>query len=369
MKPFSGLGKAICAYADRIYGVPGYPASELITETGAELVINEKVALEYAIGDSLTGRRACVIVKHVGMNVLADPLVHATFQGLLAGVIVVAGDDAVAYGTQTVQDSRAYGTVSLSPVIDMNRPDPVGEAFSAAETWSRVAILRFLPEDLKRPWAGKIFSEGVKKTGRATLADPDLTMYGRAVRAYAALDGMKKGGYFPFEATPLQRGDYHERKSDRGKARSLCDDCPYRKLFDLLQEWKTDVIPDTGCSLVSMIPPYSFGKANYGLGSSPAVASKSTHIALSGDYALLHSGLLSLIDIYTKKIPLLCIILQNHCMGTTGGQPVQDILNFIGFLNPVICKPDEENLPRFVTPDGSLQVVVIQGQCQGVKDI
>ena len=59
----------------------------------ALLTTNEKVALEHALGDSLAGRRAAVIVKHVGLNACADPLVHATAQGLRAGVVVVVGDD------------------------------------------------------------------------------------------------------------------------------------------------------------------------------------------------------------------------------------------------------------------------------------
>lgn len=64
----SGLGDAILAYADSVYAVPGYPVTTLIEETGAELVINEKVALEYALGDSLSGKRSCVIVKHLKLT-------------------------------------------------------------------------------------------------------------------------------------------------------------------------------------------------------------------------------------------------------------------------------------------------------------
>ena len=53
---------------------PGFPITDLGALTGAELVINEKTALEYALGDSLTGKRAAVIVKNVGVNACADPL-------------------------------------------------------------------------------------------------------------------------------------------------------------------------------------------------------------------------------------------------------------------------------------------------------
>ena len=55
--------------------------------------MNEKTALEYALGDSLSGRRAAVIIKNVGLNACADPLLQATAQGLICGVVIVAGDD------------------------------------------------------------------------------------------------------------------------------------------------------------------------------------------------------------------------------------------------------------------------------------
>ncbi|NLV28264.1 MAG: indolepyruvate ferredoxin oxidoreductase [Methanomicrobiales archaeon] len=356
----SGFGEAISSYADTVYAVPGYPVNSLIEDTGAELCINEKVALEYAIGDSLSGKRSCVIVKHVGMNVLSDTLAHVTAQGLKSGVIIVSGDDPTAFGTQTVQDSRLYGSIAVCPVLDMGSIDPVGDAFRASETFSRVALLRFIPEDLKKTWNGSFRDE--KKPG--SLADPDLTMYGRAVRAYDSVPAMKQAGYLPFPVSPLIRGDYHEKRSDRGYSRSFCPGCPFRSVFDLLQEKGILVISDTGCSLLSMIPPYTCGIANYGMGSSVGVAAMSTGTALTGDYALLHSGLSALIDLHSKGRSLLCIVLQNWCMGTTGRQPVPDIMDYIGFLDPVICDAGEyERISKLLVPVTSLTVLVIQGAC------
>ncbi|WP_292491164.1 hypothetical protein [Methanoculleus sp. 10] len=112
------------------------------------ITTNEKVALEYALGDSLAGRRTAVIVKHVGLNACADPLVHATAQGLRAGVAIVVGDDVRAAGSDVVQDSRYYGEVARVPVLE---PDgetlapAVEAAFEASETFSRVAIVRVTP--------------------------------------------------------------------------------------------------------------------------------------------------------------------------------------------------------------------------------
>ncbi|MEN6395084.1 MAG: indolepyruvate ferredoxin oxidoreductase, partial [Methanoregula sp.] len=65
MKGVEALARAICTSTDRQYTVPGFPVTELGALTRAELVINEKTALEYALGDSLSGKRAAVIIKNV----------------------------------------------------------------------------------------------------------------------------------------------------------------------------------------------------------------------------------------------------------------------------------------------------------------
>jgi TPP-dependent indolepyruvate ferredoxin oxidoreductase alpha subunit len=91
MNGAGAIADALRRYTDRRYTVPGFPVTDLGALAGAELVVNEKTSLEYALGDSLMGRRAAVIVKHVGVNACADPLLQATTQGLIGGVVLVAG--------------------------------------------------------------------------------------------------------------------------------------------------------------------------------------------------------------------------------------------------------------------------------------
>ena len=98
MKDDDAIARALVISADGCYGVPGYPVSGLLEKTGAEIVVNEKVAVEYALGDSLSGKRAAVILKNVGLNACADPFIEATTQGILSGVVIVAGDDPEACG-------------------------------------------------------------------------------------------------------------------------------------------------------------------------------------------------------------------------------------------------------------------------------
>jgi len=122
---------------------------------------------------------------------------------------------------------------------------------------------------------------------------------------------------------------------------------------------------DAGCAILAMNPPYRVGLATYGLGSSVAVAATGPGIALAGDYALLHSGLAALIDVYERGLPLLCIVLANNRMGMTGGHPVPDILRYIAWADPVVCAADDTGaLRRALTlPEEGPRTVVIKGTC------
>lgn len=360
--------------ADRIYGIPGYPVSGLVAGTGAEPVINEKVALEYALGDSLCGRRAAVIVKHVGVNALADPLVNATSQGLIGGVVIIAGDDPLVTSSTVIENSASYGPVAGVPIITCRTGvyDAVKEAFLASEQFSRVALLTIQPHDLTRevsdshrvksPETGTKSGEN-RSMGR--LADPDWTMYGRAAAASEYYDAIASLGMMPKGCRyPVPKPGGRRSKKERGYSLTICADCPYKPLFSILQERGERVICDTGCSILAMNEPYRFGYASYGMGSAVAVAATSTGIALIGDYGMLHSGLPALIDVYEKKLPLLCIIMQNSCMGMTGGQPVVNLFPYIGFAEPdVVSAGDVTTLKKRLSNQKRPYTIVVSGQC------
>jgi hypothetical protein len=408
MKGVKALAAAISAGTNRQYTVPGFPVTELGALTRAELVINEKTALEYALGDSLAGRRAAVIIKNVGVNACADPLVQATVQGIQGGILLVAGDDPGAKGSQTAQDSRYYGELAEIPVIE---PDEttcftgVEAALAASEMFSRVAMLRLTPQLLDAEVRGDPvpWNHGI---GR--LANPVLTMHGRVMAATEMYRSMSAWT----DASPLNRwngntagagpapGDTRivtvnpvpslageiseiheigrpfvrdhrtvaapgpqgkpESRKDRGFSRTFCAACPYHPLLRLIKEREMQVICDAGCSVFSLNPPYEIGIASYGMGASIAVAARSTHVALIGDYALLHSGINALIDVYEKGHPLLCIVMKNHCAAMTGGQQVCDPLPYIRWADPVICPAEDERRLREVVrdPEGPCTVVV-----------
>ena len=89
--------------------VPGYPITDLAAALKAEISVNEKVALEIALGASATGLRSMVVVKQVGMNNLADPLVISATHTIGSGLVIIAGDDLGPRRSQAEMDSRFYG--------------------------------------------------------------------------------------------------------------------------------------------------------------------------------------------------------------------------------------------------------------------
>ena len=157
----------LCRHRPAVYR-PGIPGHGTGRTHEAEMVINEKTALEYALGDSLSGKRAAVIIKNVGVNACADPLLQATAQGLIGGVVLVAGDDPDAQGSQTAQDSRYYGELAELPVIEPDETtcySGVEAALQASEQFSRVAMLRLTPPILDADASGTVVTP--ERPGRA----------------------------------------------------------------------------------------------------------------------------------------------------------------------------------------------------------
>ena len=145
-----------------ITGVPGYPINSLmklfldktIGEGGVESrtvilrachsdkmrssaysarwLTNEKVAFEIALGASISGKRSLVIVKHVGMNILSDPLITSVTHTIGAGLVIIVGDDPGAKGSQNEQDSRWYGRIAEIVVFDPADPDTAYRALRRA---------------------------------------------------------------------------------------------------------------------------------------------------------------------------------------------------------------------------------------------
>ena len=116
-----GLYEAGCTF---VSSYPGTPSTE-ITEAAAkypelyaEWAPNEKVAMESAFGASLAGRRSLCGMKHVGLNVAADPLFTLSYTGVRGGMVVAVADDAGMHSSQNEQDSRHYAMAAKLPMLE-----------------------------------------------------------------------------------------------------------------------------------------------------------------------------------------------------------------------------------------------------------
>ncbi|MBR6806788.1 MAG: indolepyruvate ferredoxin oxidoreductase subunit alpha [Clostridia bacterium] len=116
-----GLYEAGCSFVSSYPGTPSTEITEAVAkynEVYAEWAPNEKVALESAFGASLAGKRSFCGMKHVGLNVAADPLFTISYTGVNGGLIIAVADDAGMHSSQNEQDSRHYAKASKIPMLE-----------------------------------------------------------------------------------------------------------------------------------------------------------------------------------------------------------------------------------------------------------
>ena len=116
-----GLYEAGCMFVSSYPGTPSTEITEAVAkykEVYAEWAPNEKVAMEAAFGASLAGRRSFCAMKHVGLNVAADPLFTISYTGVNAGMVIGVADDAGMHSSQNEQDSRHYARSSKIPMLE-----------------------------------------------------------------------------------------------------------------------------------------------------------------------------------------------------------------------------------------------------------
>ena len=116
-----GLYEAGCSFVSSYPGTPSTEITECIAryqEVYAEWAPNEKVAMEAAFGASLAGKRSFCAMKHVGLNVAADPLFTVGYTGVNAGFVIGVADDAGMHSSQNEQDSRHYARAAKIPMLE-----------------------------------------------------------------------------------------------------------------------------------------------------------------------------------------------------------------------------------------------------------
>ena len=148
---------AIDAGLSGVYAYPGTPSTE-ITEYIQDSAIakernihrrwstNEKTAMEAALGMSFMGKRALVCMKHVGLNVCADPFVNSAMTGTNGGIVVLVADDPSMHSSQDEQDSRFYGKFAMIPTFEPSSQqeayDMMAEAYDFSEKIHLPVLMR-----------------------------------------------------------------------------------------------------------------------------------------------------------------------------------------------------------------------------------
>ncbi|MBE6574122.1 MAG: indolepyruvate ferredoxin oxidoreductase subunit alpha [Ruminococcaceae bacterium] len=144
-----GLYEAGCTFVSSYPGTPSTEITEfaaLYDEIYAEWAPNEKVAMEVAFGASLSGKRSCCCMKHVGLNVAADPLFTMGYTGVNAGLVICVADDPGMHSSQNEQDSRHHAIASKIPMIEasdsMETIDYIKKAYDISEKYDTPVLFR-----------------------------------------------------------------------------------------------------------------------------------------------------------------------------------------------------------------------------------
>ena len=181
-----GLYEAGCCV---ISSYPGTPSTEITEEAAkfddiyCEWAPNEKVAMEVAFGASLAGRRSFCGMKHVGLNVAADPLFTMSYTGVNAGVVVGVADDAGMHSSQNEQDSRHHAIAAKVPML---------EPSDSAEALAFTKLAYELSEEFDTPVLLKMctrvaHSQSLVET--SDRAEPEIKPYEKNIGKYVMMPG------------------------------------------------------------------------------------------------------------------------------------------------------------------------------------
>ncbi len=200
---------------------PGTPSTEIsenivkYQEIYAEWSPNEKVAMEVAIGASISGVRALASMKHVGVNVASDPLYTISYAGVGGGLVLVAADDPGLYSSQNEQDTRCVARAALVPVIEPSDSAEAKEfmkfAYEISEKYDTPVIVRTTTR--------LSHSQGVVELGERT--EPADKPYTRNPAKYVMMPANAKGRHVYVEERmkrlsedgadfPINRAEYRD---------------------------------------------------------------------------------------------------------------------------------------------------------------
>lgn len=202
---------------------PGTPSTEIVTNFAdfegvyAQWAPNEKVAMEVGAGASIGGARTLVAMKHVGINVAADPLYTFAYTGVNGGMVIISADDPGMHSSQNEQDNRGYGRFAkllvIEPSDSQEALDFTRQAFDLSEQFDTPVMLRITT---RLAHSQTMVEKGEPQT-------PVLKEYKKNAPKYVMLPGYARGRHVEvekhFEAlreyvetSPLNRIEWGDRK-------------------------------------------------------------------------------------------------------------------------------------------------------------
>ena len=215
-----GLYEAGCAV---VSSYPGTPSTEITEEAAkydeiyCEWAPNEKVALEVTFGACLAGRRSFCGMKHVGLNVAADPLFTIAYTGVNAGLIIGVADDPGMHSSQNEQDSRHYAKAAKVPMLE---PSDSAEALEFAKLAYEISE-RFDTPVLLKMCTRVSHSQSIVDTGERVLPQlkpyeknvaKNVMMPGNAIRRHPIVEQRTRDLIAYAESAPVNRVEMGDTK-------------------------------------------------------------------------------------------------------------------------------------------------------------
>ena len=233
-----GLYEAGCSV---VSSYPGTPSTEVTEEAAkydeiyCEWAPNEKVAMEVAFGACLAGKRSVCGMKHVGLNVAADPLYTCSYTGVNAGMVICVADDPGMHSSQNEQDSRHHAIAAKVPMIE---PSDSAEALEFAK-------LAFeMSEDFDTPVIIKMCTRVAHSQSIVDTADrivPPAKPYEKNIAKYVMMPG-----------NAIRRHPFVEERTR--KLIAYADNCPFNKVE----------MGDTKLGIITSSTSYQYVKEVFG---------------------------------------------------------------------------------------------------------
>ena len=200
-------------------GYPGTPSTEILetlASFGHESIVmrwapNEKVALEVGLGSGFAGARTLVTMKHVGVNVAADPLMTAAYTGTRGGLVLITADDPGMHSSQNEQDNRHYarfaGLPMLEPCDSQETYDFTRRAFELSERFQTIVLLRLTTRICH--------SKGLVTPSKPEQVDREYR-FERDIQRFVMVPGNARKRHAALEQTLEQLGSFSENTDLNG---------------------------------------------------------------------------------------------------------------------------------------------------------